>query len=234
MSNDPIGKISFATGGEKETYTIITYVAKDKRENRCKGWIFFFSFLSARRNHLFPADCHVFDCGALADDVLATLGQVFTINTTVSSTKARHAKSCYHIGTDTPAGPQRTRAAWHGCPARSSTRKSFLNEYEYPITFQLPQAILFPAPPASKCVAFTQLPLRSVELWPPPATPVRAPLPPSLPCLQELSRFFVFLLFFMFSHRYAMLLTVYTAVSLCMYITSIFVCLWMIYGASVL
>lgn len=58
LSNDPIGKISFATGGEKEAYSIITYVAKDKKENRY---------------------CHVFDCGALADDVLATLGQVFTL-----------------------------------------------------------------------------------------------------------------------------------------------------------
>ena len=25
------------------------------------------------------SDCHVFDCGALADDVLATIGQSFTI-----------------------------------------------------------------------------------------------------------------------------------------------------------
>lgn len=35
LSNDPIGKISFATGGEKDDYNVVTYVAKDKRDNRC-------------------------------------------------------------------------------------------------------------------------------------------------------------------------------------------------------
>ncbi len=37
--------------------------------------------VNLRLSSLNNADCHVFDCGALADDVLATLGQVFTLNT---------------------------------------------------------------------------------------------------------------------------------------------------------
>ena len=35
ISNDPIGKISFAAGGEEKFYQYITYVAKDRRDNRC-------------------------------------------------------------------------------------------------------------------------------------------------------------------------------------------------------
>eukprot|EP00055_Hartaetosiga_balthica_P006965 m.23176 g.23176 ORF g.23176 m.23176 type:complete len:381 (+) comp5529_c0_seq1:46-1188(+) len=59
ISNDSIDKISFAAGGSHDrAYSFITYVAKDRRDNRY---------------------CHVFDCGAVADDVLATLGQVFKI-----------------------------------------------------------------------------------------------------------------------------------------------------------
>eukprot|EP00056_Hartaetosiga_gracilis_P003974 m.69954 g.69954 ORF g.69954 m.69954 type:complete len:382 (+) comp11655_c0_seq1:65-1210(+) len=61
ISNDPIDKISFAAGGSHDrAYSFITYVAKDRRDNRY---------------------CHVFDCGAVADDVLATFGQIFTILT---------------------------------------------------------------------------------------------------------------------------------------------------------
>jgi len=58
ISNDVINKISFAAGGEKNEYDFVTYVAKDKRDNRY---------------------CHVFDCGILSDDVLATIGQIFNI-----------------------------------------------------------------------------------------------------------------------------------------------------------
>eukprot|EP00043_Microstomoeca_roanoka_P025415 m.8619 g.8619 ORF g.8619 m.8619 type:complete len:356 (-) comp5493_c0_seq1:309-1376(-) len=58
ISNDPIGKISFAAGGDGTAFNFITYVAKDRRDNRY---------------------CHVFDCGPLADDLLATLGQAFNI-----------------------------------------------------------------------------------------------------------------------------------------------------------
>eukprot|EP00041_Stephanoeca_diplocostata_P012255 m.205411 g.205411 ORF g.205411 m.205411 type:complete len:320 (+) comp18875_c0_seq2:98-1057(+) len=58
ISNDVINKISFAAGGEKSEYDFVTYVAKDKRDNRY---------------------CHVFDCGILSDDVLATIGQIFNI-----------------------------------------------------------------------------------------------------------------------------------------------------------
>jgi len=60
ISNDTITKISFAAGGEKHEYDFVTYVAKDKRENRY---------------------CHVFDCGILSDDVLSTIGQIFNILT---------------------------------------------------------------------------------------------------------------------------------------------------------
>eukprot|EP00038_Savillea_parva_P006083 m.161576 g.161576 ORF g.161576 m.161576 type:complete len:313 (+) comp12090_c0_seq1:67-1005(+) len=60
ISNDVITKISFAAGGEKGEYDFVTYVAKDKRENRY---------------------CHVFDCGILSDDVLSTIGQIFNILT---------------------------------------------------------------------------------------------------------------------------------------------------------
>ena len=35
LAHDPIGKISFAGGGEEETYNWVTYVAKDRQENRC-------------------------------------------------------------------------------------------------------------------------------------------------------------------------------------------------------
>jgi hypothetical protein len=60
ISNDDIKKISFAAGGSQNEYDFITYVAKDKRDNRY---------------------CHVFDCSILADDVLATIGQIFNILT---------------------------------------------------------------------------------------------------------------------------------------------------------
>lgn len=58
ISNDSIAAISFAAGGQHELYDFVTYVAKDKRGNRY---------------------CHVFDCSILADDVLATVGQIFNI-----------------------------------------------------------------------------------------------------------------------------------------------------------
>jgi hypothetical protein len=60
ISNDSINKISFASGGQADFYDFVTYVAKDKRDNRY---------------------CHVFDCSILADDVLATIGQIFNILT---------------------------------------------------------------------------------------------------------------------------------------------------------
>lgn len=60
ISNDDIKKISFAAGGQSNDYDFVTYVAKDKRDNRY---------------------CHVFDCSILADDVLATIGQIFSLLT---------------------------------------------------------------------------------------------------------------------------------------------------------
>jgi hypothetical protein len=35
ISNDDIKKISFAAGGDSSEYDFLTYVAKDKRDNRC-------------------------------------------------------------------------------------------------------------------------------------------------------------------------------------------------------
>lgn len=35
ISNDPINKISFAAGGTDRHYNLVTYVAKDRRSNRC-------------------------------------------------------------------------------------------------------------------------------------------------------------------------------------------------------
>lgn len=122
-------KISFAAGGIGNFYNYVTYVAKDKKDNRCEstgllihfynhGCILRESRDSPRQQHLLaraafspqlahmhvhlsgiclfiwgggdaymhafmramqPSDCHVFDCGPAADDVLATIGQVFTI-----------------------------------------------------------------------------------------------------------------------------------------------------------
>eukprot|EP00051_Salpingoeca_urceolata_P028340 m.486366 g.486366 ORF g.486366 m.486366 type:complete len:529 (-) comp24357_c0_seq1:47-1633(-) len=50
--------ISLAAGGEMEDYDMMAYVAKDSKGNRA---------------------CHVFDCGLLSDDALATIGQAFTL-----------------------------------------------------------------------------------------------------------------------------------------------------------
>lgn len=50
--------ISFATGSEPADYTAIGYVAKDHRNMR---------------------ECHVFECGDLASDVMATIGQAFEL-----------------------------------------------------------------------------------------------------------------------------------------------------------
>ncbi len=37
ISLDEMSRISFAAGGENDDYFFITYIAKDKRENRCKS-----------------------------------------------------------------------------------------------------------------------------------------------------------------------------------------------------
>ena len=50
--------ISFATGGDATEYDMIGYVAKDARNQR---------------------DCHVFDCGHMAHDIIATVGQAFEL-----------------------------------------------------------------------------------------------------------------------------------------------------------
>lgn len=50
--------ISFATGGDPEDYDVIGYVAKDDRNVR---------------------ECHVFECGDTAHDIIATIGQAFEL-----------------------------------------------------------------------------------------------------------------------------------------------------------
>jgi SHC-transforming protein 1 len=50
--------ISFATGGDQNEYDMIGYVAKDMRNVR---------------------EVHVFDCGHMAHDIIATVGQAFEL-----------------------------------------------------------------------------------------------------------------------------------------------------------
>eukprot|EP00038_Savillea_parva_P006611 m.164778 g.164778 ORF g.164778 m.164778 type:complete len:439 (-) comp12470_c0_seq1:158-1474(-) len=50
--------ISFATGGDADDFEFVGYVAKDRMGTR---------------------ECHVFDCGHLAADIIATLGQAFEL-----------------------------------------------------------------------------------------------------------------------------------------------------------
>eukprot|EP00035_Acanthoeca_spectabilis_P035282 m.33530 g.33530 ORF g.33530 m.33530 type:complete len:330 (-) comp7201_c0_seq1:118-1107(-) len=93
ISNDVITKISFAAGGEKGEYDFVTYVAKDKRENRY---------------------CHVFDCGILSDDVLSTIGQIFNILTKDENTIQTLKKQKEEIATAPPGGaPQLDNPLYH-------------------------------------------------------------------------------------------------------------------------
>eukprot|EP00040_Diaphanoeca_grandis_P003000 m.23377 g.23377 ORF g.23377 m.23377 type:complete len:454 (-) comp14193_c0_seq1:224-1585(-) len=58
IANHIMPNISFATGGDVEDFEIIGYVAKD---------------------HMNKRECHVFDCGHMAADVIATVGQAFEL-----------------------------------------------------------------------------------------------------------------------------------------------------------
>lgn len=58
IANHIMPCISFATGGSPSDYTVIGYVAKDHRNFR---------------------ECHVFECGEVAGDVMATIGQAFEL-----------------------------------------------------------------------------------------------------------------------------------------------------------
>eukprot|EP00042_Codosiga_hollandica_P019230 m.58792 g.58792 ORF g.58792 m.58792 type:complete len:489 (-) comp49194_c0_seq1:121-1587(-) len=58
IANHIMPCISFATGGDSNDYDMIGYVAKDARNVR---------------------ECHVFDCGHMAHDVIATIGQAFEL-----------------------------------------------------------------------------------------------------------------------------------------------------------
>jgi len=99
ISNDVITKISFAAGGEKAEYDFVTYVAKDKRENRY---------------------CHVFDCGILSDDVLSTIGQIFNILTKDESTiqTMKHQKQVVAATGD--GAPQLDNPLYHAMASEQS------------------------------------------------------------------------------------------------------------------
>jgi len=58
IANHIMPNISFATGGDPEEFEIIGYVSKDNNNKR---------------------ECHVFDCGHMAADVIATVGQAFEL-----------------------------------------------------------------------------------------------------------------------------------------------------------
>ncbi|EDQ87487.1 uncharacterized protein MONBRDRAFT_33313 [Monosiga brevicollis MX1] len=53
-----VPSISFATGDRPNTYERIGYIAKDQRNNR---------------------ECHVFDCGSRANEIMVTIGQAFEL-----------------------------------------------------------------------------------------------------------------------------------------------------------
>eukprot|EP00051_Salpingoeca_urceolata_P001133 m.38866 g.38866 ORF g.38866 m.38866 type:complete len:524 (+) comp11215_c0_seq3:133-1704(+) len=58
IANHIMPCISFATGGDQTDFDVIGYVAKDAHNRR---------------------ECHVFDCGHMAHDVMATVGQAFEL-----------------------------------------------------------------------------------------------------------------------------------------------------------
>lgn len=70
--------VSMAAGGENEYYDFVSYVAKDKETG--------------------VRECHVFDCGDFADEVLTTLGQAFVLAADLKRSKpkkkARARESC--------------------------------------------------------------------------------------------------------------------------------------------
>lgn len=86
IANHIMPGISFATGGEAEDYDVIGYVAKDSRNVR---------------------EVHVFDCGHMAHDVMATIGQAFELRY-----KAFLRKQ--NTGSSFPGGPPPVR---RGLPA---------------------------------------------------------------------------------------------------------------------
>lgn len=101
ISNDVITKISFAAGGEKSEYDFVTYVAKDKRENRY---------------------CHVFDCGILSDDVLSTIGQIFNILTKDDKTIKQLKKQKEEIAVAPPPGaPQLDNPLYHAMAGEAAS-----------------------------------------------------------------------------------------------------------------
>lgn len=67
----PMRLVSMAAGGENEYYEFVCYVAKDKDTK--------------------VRECHVFDCGDFADEVLATLGQAFVLAADLKSQKKKPA-----------------------------------------------------------------------------------------------------------------------------------------------
>lgn len=100
ISNDDIKKISFAAGGKTSEYDFVTYVAKDKRDNRY---------------------CHVFDCGILADDVLSTIGQIFSILTNQADEDLERDAEVF---TSDPDAPQLDNPLYHAMAEAPKKRKS--------------------------------------------------------------------------------------------------------------
>lgn len=100
ISNDEIKKISFAAGGHTNEYDFVTYVAKDKRDNRY---------------------CHIFDCGILADDVLSTIGQIFSILNDQADEDLEHDAA---IITANPDAPQLDNPLYHAMADAPKKRKS--------------------------------------------------------------------------------------------------------------
>eukprot|EP00047_Mylnosiga_fluctuans_P002114 m.223237 g.223237 ORF g.223237 m.223237 type:complete len:461 (-) comp10897_c0_seq1:59-1441(-) len=90
IANHIMPCISFATGGDAVDYDVIGYVAKDQRNVR---------------------EVHVFDCGHMAPDVMATIGQAFELRF-----KAFLRKQA--TGSSMPgAAPSRRAPPGHGEPA---------------------------------------------------------------------------------------------------------------------
>jgi len=65
----PMRLVSMAAGGENEYYDFVSYVAKDKETG--------------------VRECHVFDCGDFADEVLTTLGQAFVLAADLKRSKPK-------------------------------------------------------------------------------------------------------------------------------------------------
>ena len=76
----PMRLISLASGGEKDYYDFISYVAKDKDSDK--------------------RECFVFDTGVFSDDVLSTMGQAFVLAQQLASKGSRAGQSGTYAAID--------------------------------------------------------------------------------------------------------------------------------------